>query len=195
MKARDYEIIEERFNTNVNVFGYENKIFPLYVSKKFNEQVLNVLLISNEGTSHYVLIKDFNRLMYSRVKTKNAHKKHYCMSCLQRFSTKKILNNHRERCLLINETQAVKYETEIIKLKNYDEQTPIPFKIYADNECLLKRINVKLGKHTKIYQKHIPNSIGAKLVCIDNKFTLPTKIFTGSNSIKKFIELIFEQQK
>ena len=33
MKARDYEIIEERFNINVNVFGYENRVFPLYVSK------------------------------------------------------------------------------------------------------------------------------------------------------------------
>ena len=74
MKARDYEIIEERFNINVNVFGYENKIFPLYVSKKFNEQALNVLLISNEENSHYVFIKDFNKSMYSTVKTKNAHK-------------------------------------------------------------------------------------------------------------------------
>ena len=33
MKARDYEIVEERFNINVNVFRYENKVFPLYVSK------------------------------------------------------------------------------------------------------------------------------------------------------------------
>ena len=66
MKARDYEIIEERSNINVNVFGYENRVFSLYVSKKFNEQVLNVLLIKNENNeSHYVLIKDFNRLMYS----------------------------------------------------------------------------------------------------------------------------------
>ena len=31
MKARDYEIVEERFNINVNVFGYENKVFPLFV--------------------------------------------------------------------------------------------------------------------------------------------------------------------
>ena len=51
MKARDYEIIEERFNINVNVFGYDNSIFPLHVSKKCNEQVLNVLLISNEQKS------------------------------------------------------------------------------------------------------------------------------------------------
>ena len=193
MKARDYEIIEERFNINVNVFGYENRVFPLYVSKKSNEQVLNVLLISNEEKSHYVFIKDFNRLMYS--KTNHKDRKHFCMACLQNFITKEILNNHRERCLLINETQAVKYETGIIKFKNYDKQTPIPFKIYADIEGLLKRINVRLGKHTKIYQKHIPNSIGTKLVRIDNKFTLPTKIFTGSNSIKEFIEWIFEQKK
>ena len=70
MKARDYEIIEERFNINVNVFGYENRVFPLYVSKKSNEQVLNVLLISNEEKSHYVFIKDFNRLMYSKTEHK-----------------------------------------------------------------------------------------------------------------------------
>ena len=70
MKAGDYEIVEERFNINVNVFGYENKVFPLYVSKKSNEQVLNVLLISNEEKSHYVFIKDFNRLMYSKAEHK-----------------------------------------------------------------------------------------------------------------------------
>ena len=195
MKARDYEIIEERFNINVNVFGYENKIFPLYVLKKFNEQALNVLLISNEENSRYVFIKDFNRLMCSIVKTKNDHKKHFCVSCWQNFTTKEVLNNHRERCLLINETETVKYETGIIKFKNHNKQKPILFKTYADSECLVKRTNIPLSKYTKFYQKHIPNSIGAKLVCIDNKFTSLTKIFTGSNCIKEFIEWIFEQQK
>ena len=121
MKARDYEIVQERFNINVGVFGYENKVFPLYVSKKSNEQVLNVLLISNEKKSHYVFINDFNRLMYSEVKTKNQHIKHFCMACFQNFTTKEILNNHRERCLWINDTQAVEYETGAIKFKNYEK--------------------------------------------------------------------------
>ena len=44
------------------------------------------------------------------------------MSGLQNFTTKKILNNHRERCLSINDTQADKYETGIIKFKNYNKQ-------------------------------------------------------------------------
>ena len=52
MKARDYELVEERFNINVNVFGYQNKVFPLFVLKKWNEQELDVLLISNEEKSH-----------------------------------------------------------------------------------------------------------------------------------------------
>ena len=129
MKARDDEIIEERFNINVNVFGYENRVFPLYASKKSNEQVLNVLLISNEEKSHYVFIKDFNWLRYSKTKYKD--RKHFCMSCLQNFTTKEILNKHKEQCLLINETQAVKYETGTIKFKTFDRQIPIPFKIYA----------------------------------------------------------------
>ena len=194
MKARDYEIVEERFVINVNVFEYQNKIFPLYVSKKLNEQVLNVLLISNEEKSNYVFIKDFNRLMYSEVKTKTQHIKHFCMSCLQTFTTKKILNDHRERCLLINDTQAVKYETGVIKFKNYEKQIPIAFKIYADTECFLKRINIDVGKYTKLNQKHIPNSIGAKLVCTDNRFTLPTIIFEGKNCINNFIKWIFTKQ-
>ena len=193
MKARDYEVVEERFNINVNVFGYENKAFPLYVSKKSNEQVLNVLLISSEQNSHCVFIKNFNRLMYSKIKHRD--RKHFCMPCLQNFSSREILNNHRERCLLINDTQAVKYETGIIKFKNYEKQIPIPFKIYADTECLLKRINISEGKYTKLYQKHIPNSIGAKLVCIDNRFTLPTIIFEGENCINKFIKWIFRQKE
>ena len=107
MKARDYEIVEERFEININVFGYENKVFPLYVPKKSNEQVLNVLLINNEEKSHYVFIKGFNRLMYSR--TEHKDRKHFCMSSLQNVTAKEVLNHHRKRYLLIINTQAVKY--------------------------------------------------------------------------------------
>ena len=131
--------------------------------------------------------------MYS--KTKHKDRKHFCMSCLQNFTTKEILNNDRERCLSINGAQAIKYETGTIKFKNFDKQIPIPFKIYADTECLVKRIDIPLSKNTKLYQKHIPNSIGAKLVCIDNEFTLPTKIFAGNNCVNDFIKWIFIQQK
>ena len=34
LNINDYELIEDRFNINVNVFGYKDKVYPLYVSKK-----------------------------------------------------------------------------------------------------------------------------------------------------------------
>ena len=61
----------------VNVFGYENKVCPLYISKKSYNQALNLLLITEKDKSHYVFVKDFNRLIFSKAKHKD--KKHFCM--------------------------------------------------------------------------------------------------------------------
>ena len=71
-----------------------------------------------------------------------------------------------------NQAQAVKYETGAIKFKNFDKQIPSPFKIYADSEGMLKRVNINKDGYTKLYQKHVPNSIGAKLVGIDLLYQL-----------------------
>ena len=71
------EKIGDRFQMQVNVFGYENKVYPLYISKKSYNQTLNLLLITEKDKSHYVFVKDFNRLILS--KTKHNDKKHFCM--------------------------------------------------------------------------------------------------------------------
>ena len=34
LDIKDYEKIEDRFQMHVNVFGYENEVYPLYISKK-----------------------------------------------------------------------------------------------------------------------------------------------------------------
>ena len=74
----DYEKIKDRFQMQVNVFGYGNKVYTLYISKNSYDQALNLLLIIEKDKSHYVFVKDFNRLMFSTTTYKD--KKHYCMS-------------------------------------------------------------------------------------------------------------------
>ena len=133
LNINDYEKIEDRFQMQVNVFGHENKVYPLHISKKPYDQMFNLLLITEQGKSHYVFIKDFNRLMFSR--TKHKGKKHLCMSCLQSFTTEEILSNHKKQCLLINGCQAVNYQSGTIKFTNHNKQRPILFKIYAGTEC------------------------------------------------------------
>ena len=125
---------------NVNVFGYKNKVNPLYVSKKSHTQVLNLLLITEQDKSHYVFIKDFNHLMHSKIKTKNQHKKH-CIHCLQNFTTEEVLSHHKKQCLLINGTQAVNCESGTIKFTNYKKLLSVIFKTYDDIAYFLERTN------------------------------------------------------
>ena len=116
------------------------------------------------------------------------------MSCLQSFTTEEILSNHKKQCLLINGCQAVKYESGTIKFTNYNKQIPI-LKIQADTECFLKRTKLKEGEHKIKYQEHIPISIGAKLLCTDDRFTLLSIVFKGKDCINKFITWVLDKQK
>ena len=50
--------------------------------------------------------------------------------------------------------KAVKYETGIIKFRNYEKQIPIPFKSYADTECLLERM-INVNTHHYIKSIHL----------------------------------------
>ena len=71
LDINDYEKIEGRFQIQVNVFGYENKVYPLYISKKSYDQILNLLLITKKGKFHYVFIKDFKMFSRTNIKIKN----------------------------------------------------------------------------------------------------------------------------
>ena len=73
----DYSKIEILSKICINVFYYENKIvYPVYLSHQCFNDCLDLLLISNNFVSHYVYIKDFNRLMFN--KTKHKGRKYFC---------------------------------------------------------------------------------------------------------------------
>ena len=70
-------------------------------------------------------ISDFDRSMFH--KTKNKNKKYLCKSCLQCFSSKNMLTEHKKVCLSINGAQSVTLKKGTIEFKNYFKQIPIPF--------------------------------------------------------------------
>ena len=63
--------VEKQNEIAINIFGYENKVFKLRSSNARYKEVMNLLLIERDGKSHYVLIKDFNRLMFNITKSRN----------------------------------------------------------------------------------------------------------------------------
>ena len=196
VSKNDYGKIEVLNKINVNVFCYENKtIYLVYLSDQCFNDSMDLLLISNDSTSHYVYIKDFNRLIFN--KTKNKNQKYFCKSCLQCFSNEKVLKEHKKDCLLINKGQNVKLEKGVIDFKNFNRQILVPFKIYADFACLLKGADCGVDKdcfsYTKKYQDRIPCSFAYKVVCVNNKFSKDIVLYRRKNAVLKFIKCIFKE--
>ena len=69
---------------------------------------------------------------------------------------------------------SIKVKSGSISFKNYFKELPVPFKIYVDVECILKRVrgsHKNNGSYTEKYQDHIPCSFAYKIVCFDKKFS------------------------
>jgi len=98
VKLKDIDKFEKQNPTiSLNVLGYddENKVYPLRISNK-NEKLHEVNLLLLEG-KHYVLICNMSRLLTSQ-KTKHTEKRHFCLRCLNSFTTEEVLKKHNEYC-------------------------------------------------------------------------------------------------
>ena len=144
LSQKHYNKVEKQNSIRINVFGYENgQLFPIHISKETLEDQMNLLLITKDEKKHYVLIKDFNVFMYNQ--SKHKERKHFCMYCLQCFSSERILANHVNNCSTINGAQAInmpKQGENILKFNNFHKQLPVPFIIYANFEAITKRYKV-----------------------------------------------------
>ena len=142
VSQKQYNKIETQNSIRINVFGYEKEQpFPIHIPEEKFEDQMNLLLIIEDEKKHYVLIKDFNAFMYNQTKPKN--KKHFCMYCLQCFSSERILVKHTNNCLTINSVQAInmpKQGENILKFNKFNKQLPVPFAIYADFEAITKKV-------------------------------------------------------
>ena len=92
VSQKQYQKIEKQNSIKINVFGYEERQpYPIHVSKETFEDQMNLLLITEDEKKHYILIRDFNRFMQNQ--SKHQHRKHFCLSCLQWFSSRETYNN------------------------------------------------------------------------------------------------------
>ena len=135
--------------------------------------------------------------------TNNKKRKHFCMYCLQHFTSERVLNNHKENCIQLNGVQAIKMPTKddnILKFNNFHKQLPVPFVIYADFEAITEKIHGCQPNddksYTEAYQRHTDCGYGYKVVCCyDDKYTKPVQIYRGEKAVYKFMEAMLDEVK
>jgi len=174
--AADANVIgmfERNNNVQINLFGYETNVYPIYVSTWMSPRVVDLLLISDGNTKHYCWIKNFNKLLALRSE-KSHNSMRYCKRCLQGYRTVESLNRHNECCLQhgAQRIELPKPDTKT-KFQNYNRSMRVPFVIYADFESFIKPISTcqpdPRKSYTNKYQKHKPCSFSYKIVCSGNK--------------------------
>ena len=192
---KDMKRIENQNQININVFGYhqENReTYPIRISEANFPDHIELLWIEEGEKSHYVLITNFNQFMTSY--TRYHGRKYFCLRCLHCCSSARVLENHKQDCLLINGTQAIKMPEKGSKIyfQNHQKMLPVPFVIYADFEAITEKIDScepsDGQSYTSTYQRHKACGYGYKLVCrYDNTFSKPVEIYRGEDCIEKFI--------
>lgn len=131
------------FEIKRSSLGTHGKIRPLRISNKEVDaaHVINMLLIWNGDTSHYVLIQSLSALLSSQIS--NSQQQHFfCPCCLRNCTTKERLERHRQICTKDyrrNERLPVKGSErgdDVLTFKNLEHCESRPYIILADFETV-----------------------------------------------------------
>ena len=191
--------VETLNNLAINVYGWENNKVIIYriSNQPYDVKRINTLLLEQDEKSHYVLIKNLNRLLNS----KNDKQMFYCERCLIGFTRDDLSQSHLVECRGINE-QAVRIQmptenNKSIKFVNHKKQLKAPWVIYADFESIIRKIEGPIQSTNKSFthKSSIQEACGfcLRVVRSDGLSTEPF-LYRGPDCIQVFLEQLKEAE-
>ena len=198
MKLRDISKFE-KLNPSlpgINVFSdnYKKEFYPLRMAEKDCLNTIDLFFYKEDSVSHYSLIKNFTRLVKSQKTSSKNGSFYICKKCFTHYTKYELLQKHILYCSN-NETVAVKMppQNTMLGFKNYHNQFPIPFVVYADFECFTKPMNTcspnPEKSYTYNYQKHEPSGFCFYIKGIDPNISIKPIIYTKTNSDDNVAEI------
>ena len=107
------------------------------VEEEERTEIVLLLVINEDGDSHYVYVKDISRLLKGREGHRDHRKLYYCLSCLSHKSSQEKLDEHKKIC---NKKGSVAFPKEsTMKFENFKNMWRLPFVVYADFECIVEK--------------------------------------------------------
>ena len=97
VSLKQIDKFEKQNSFAINIFGYEQNVYSLRISKKENVPIIRLLLLSEGDNKHYCWIKSFSRLC-SSYNNKNKNKLYFCDRCINSFRSEDSLKKHLEYC-------------------------------------------------------------------------------------------------
>ena len=150
VRVRDidrFEKLNPDISVNVISLDDDNKGFcieRLSPERQRKRHVTLLLLTDDTKNSHYVWVKNFSRLLGERSKHDGAS--YVCQSCLNVFSSQRVLDDHVTKCL-VHHPQQVVYPSPNnpdkckLKFRDFDKQHSLTFFLVCDFEAFLSPVD------------------------------------------------------
>ncbi|KYQ58433.1 hypothetical protein ALC60_02578, partial [Trachymyrmex zeteki] len=166
MNLKDIKKFERLNAMSINVYGIEDKqILPLRLTGDKKKKHVNMLYLQDphdDSLGHFAWIKNLSHLVSSQI-SKKEHKK----LCLHYFGSAEKLQLHTVDCGKMNDC-AIRLPSEDdkwLEFGNNCNKERIPFIVYADLECVLRKTEPNKENASYTYQQHEVCSIGYYVRC------------------------------
>jgi len=209
--------INTHLNIKLNILFRDKQgmIYPYVYGLGDGKQIVNLLMVCREsedkGINHFLVIKDINkylRSVYRGQENKKSYRhKHFCLHCLNSFSTDKILQDHQKLCSLNKPRLELAPEEgkNLIRFKNYEKTHPVEYTAYLDFEAVLP----SKGDFCKTCESlkcrcdssftHIVNEQDAMgysfLIVNQNKKVIHEHSFIGDRPAENFVTHLLNEEK
>ena len=197
MTLRHIPKFERQNQISICVFGYDEGVYPLYITSHTYPRHVNLLLISDGNNQHYCLIRDLNRFLAHQSKTRG---RHFCHRCLHGFTKIDLLAAHKPYCQnhAPQKIQMPKEGDNLLKFTNIQHQLKIPFVIYADFEAVLPKMascepNPSQSSTTAV-ESHVPCGFSYKVTCTNDAYSKPAVVYRGPNPVEKFLKELAREE-
>ena len=133
-----FEVNNKNIALNILYVPYNTKKIEIAYKSKYNlirDNQIKLLMISNGENWHYLAVRSLSGLL--RGISSNHDGDYYCLNCFHSYRTENKLNVHNKHCNI----EMPSPNDIIIKYNQEEKSLELPFIIYADLECLLKKID------------------------------------------------------
>ena len=149
-------------------------------------------ITNNDGNWHYLAVKSISKWLNGI--TSKHNRDFYCLNCFHSYRTKNKLIRHEKICK-DHDFCYVKMpdkNNKILKYNPGENSLKIPFIIYADIECLLKKIDTCQNNPEKSYAQK-PSGYSLVTWCSFDKSKNECKYYRGKDRMEMFCKDLRDQ--
>ncbi|XP_070155861.1 uncharacterized protein [Polyergus mexicanus] len=145
-------------NISINVYCIEkeNNIVPIRLSEQKKDRHVNLVYMQDsQDVGHFAWIKNLSRLVSSQLSC-GKRRQYICDRCLHYFGSEDKLQSHIVDCREMNDC-AIRLPSDKDKwlvFNNYNRKERLPFVVYADLECVLRKTDGDPMGSTYTFQHH-----------------------------------------